>query len=675
MIRPEKMRQAEITVLERDIDNVIKYLGRSGILQFSYGGAHEREKTEAERNLEQKIADSLMQIKNCAAFLQIELPATPGDSTESVTGFEDGVLLPIVNKISDIETEEYNTRLEEERIKIQLSALRGFEKIDETVNVSPDFSFVNLKIGRLEKDKQEELRKKMNGHAVVLSLEDDGVVLASSKKDRFRLENELKKQNFTPMSINEEAGLSPSKTIHELEARKSDLQLVFKRIAAEKAACRADFGTSLKNLYRSYLMSDIIANIKGRLISTKNAWILSGWLPAREVRRFASELEKQTEGRIAISIFDAWEAPAVRAGREKIPVNLRHGFFARAFEPLVFSYGAPLYGTIDPTPITAFFFTLLFAIMFGDVGQGFVLFLLGFVTANQKIKQLKAYRHFSSPLKVIGIASMFTGLLYGSVFSNEELLHTPTYALTEMLSRTAFGKALGIEPAGVILNLMPGVDNMSKIFIFLGCTVAIGVVLNSIGIIINIINKIGLEKWEAALFSKNGLAGLAFFWFAISIAVRIIVLKDEYLFTNADLLGLVIPVFFIVFGPFLFRVITQKKRLMEEGIFTFAIEGIVEILETVSGYISCTVSFLRVGAFALSHAVLSFIIWKMVEIVHNVPFGSFWGGIIVVFGNVIIILLEGMIVAIQVTRLQYYEFFSKFFSETGVAFKPFRFKD
>jgi len=101
----------------------------------------------------------------------------------------------------------------------------------------------------------------------------------------------------------------------------------------------------------------------------------------------------------------------------------------------------------------------------------------------------------------------------------------------------------------------------------------------------------------------------------------------------------------------------------------------VEVLETVSSYISNTVSFLRVGAFALSHAVLSFIVFNFYErLASSGIAGSFSALLIMILGNVIIIVLEGMIVAIQVMRLQYYEFFNKFFIETGVEFAPFRFK-
>jgi len=108
----------------------------------------------------------------------------------------------------------------------------------------------------------------------------------------------------------------------------------------------------------------------------------------------------------------------------------------------------------------------------------------------------------------------------------------------------------------------------------------------------------------------------------------------------------------------------------------FVMEGFVELIETVSGYISNTVSFLRIGAFALSHAVLSYIVFRFTEdlVFMGNPLGSISGILVFLFGNLVIIVLEGMIVAIQVVRLQYYEFFGKFFTETGIPFSPFRFR-
>jgi V/A-type H+-transporting ATPase subunit I len=180
-----------------------------------------------------------------------------------------------------------------------------------------------------------------------------------------------------------------------------------------------------------------------------------------------------------------------------------------------------------------------------------------------------------------------------------------------------------------------------------------------------------MKKYEKAFFSKTGAAGLFLFWYAIFIAARVIPGGRLAWF---DAAGLAVPVSCIFFGPMLWRVIAGKRPVFAEGIMVFIMEGFVEVLETASTYISNTVSFLRVGAFALSHAVLSFIVFTLSEMVREAPVGALFAFIIMIFGNAVIIVLEGMIVAIQVVRLQYYEFFSKFFTETGVEFSPFRFR-
>jgi V/A-type H+-transporting ATPase subunit I len=139
---------------------------------------------------------------------------------------------------------------------------------------------------------------------------------------------------------------------------------------------------------------------------------------------------------------------------------------------------------------------------------------------------------------------------------------------------------------------------------------------------------------------------------------------------------MLIPVLLIFFGPVIWKCIAREKPVLEHGIMTFIMEGFVEILDTASSFISNTVSFLRVGAFALSHAVLSYIVFSFSERLATAggPLFSFSAFFIMIFGNAVIIFLKGMIVAIQVVRLQYYEFFSKFFTGTGQEFTPFNFR-
>jgi len=101
-------------------------------------------------------------------------------------------------------------------------------------------------------------------------------------------------------------------------------------------------------------------------------------------------------------------------------------------------------------------------------------------------------------------------------------------------------------------------------------------------------------------------------------------------------------------------------------------QGLIEAMEAVMVYLANTFSFLRVAAFALSHAALCFTIFVLERLVNDLPGGPVWSAAIFLLGTAIIIGLEGLIVTIQILRLEYYEFFTKFFRGEGVRYEPFR---
>ena len=370
------------------------------------------------------------------------------------------------------------------------------------------------------------------------------------------------------------------------------------------------------------------------------------------------DLDEITENRIAIRKYNPLEVPSVISGKEQVPVKLEHGKFVKSFERMIFSYGSPLYGTIDPTPFVAVFFTILFGIMFGDCGQGLVFLIAGILMALNVIK-VGGWNKFAPIFMAIGITSTIMGLLTGEFFSDEKLLEP-----FAMWATGLFG-----TPHAPIIKMMPSSDPASIVAMFsvFGVAVGIGFVINTIGLLINIVNNLLLKRYDEALFGKNGLAGACFFWYVIVMVIRIAAF--HHVIALYDWIVIAVTLFFAAFASPFECAMRHEKPLLENGFGTYLISGLVELIEVISGYLSNTVSFVRVGAFALSHAVLDFLILTLTELC-----GGAGGLAILIAGNAIIIVLEGMIVAIQVIRLQYYEFFSKFFHETGREFKPFVFK-
>jgi len=660
MLRTHKMKSIEFTVLKNDMDKVLEYLGKSMSIHFPPVKA--MNETPAVKNIRQVLE----RINAAAVFADIDLK---GDNTAETAGLpseEDKVLTEnLLTAAESLKNKLYKVQQEKQSIQETLNETQAFSRLNVPFSEIEQLSYLTLRIGRLDPKGQEELRENLGDRAVILPLSDGNRVLAaSSRKGRFTLDSQLKKVSFEPISFSQDLRGIPSEYVKTIKDKYELLEEEIKNINNEKEDFRLKNEKEIKKIYLLWDTALTVEKIKTGFTATEYSYHFSGWIPANIAPKIVKDLLDITSGRIAVNSYSPEEVQSVKDGSEKVPVYMKHGAFVKGFEGVVFSYGAPLYGTIDPTPLVAFFFTLLFGIMFGDIGHGFVLFLAGLLISKGP-RQLAKFKSYSVPLVSIGISSMFFGLLFGSVFTNEGLLIGITRKITAFVTG---------HPMDRILTIMPLAESggsLMKLLYFFGFTVGIGIILISIGLLINIANRLILKKYEQALFSKTGMAGLFMFWYAIYIAVRVLLGGK---FITLDLVFLLTPVVFIFFGPVIWRFIAREKPLLEHGLMTFIMEGFVEILETISGYISNTVSFLRVGAFALSHTVLSFIVFRFAEELGGSGItGSLAALLILISGNTIIIVLEGMIVAIQVVRLQYYEFFNKFFVETGVEFSPFRF--
>ncbi|MCL2210457.1 MAG: V-type ATP synthase subunit I [Treponema sp.] len=671
MLFPRRMKYVEFVVLKNDMDAVIEYLGKKSEIQFP-----EEEKSAVNQTV-LSIKNLVERLKSASDYLNDsafgnEKAVNSGNNINNQ--IEEDFSIPsetektlaenLCSFAQDLKDREESATHELQRIQESINELKVFSDMNVQFSDFEDISYLTLRFGRLDPDELNKLRKNLGDRVAVIPLKDNCILAATSKKGRFALDAQLSQLPFEPAKIPEMCG-SPEEIMANLREQSIAGEEKLNKIKNEKDAFIKKCMPDIKKLLISWRCALTIEEIKARFKATERMYNFSGWIPADIVKKTVKDLSQITEGRIAVNAFKPYEVPSIRSGKEKVPVAMKHSAFVKGFEGVVFSYGAPMYGTIDPTALVAFFFTIMFGIMFGDMGQAFVLLLTGFIIKHSS-KKLVRFRKFSTPLISVGIASMIMGFLSGSVFANETLLIAPARAITEFFTG---------EPRDRILQILPMAEHggsIIKLLYFFAFTVAIGVVINSLGLIINIVNRCMFKKYEQAFFSKTGLAGLLMFWYAVFIAVKLIAGGKFY---KLDILGICIPLFFIVFGHVIWRFFTGRKFHMESGLFAFMMEGFVEILDTVSSYISNTASFLRVGAFALAHAVFSFIIFFFTDsLTGSGTAGAFSAALIMIVGNAIIITLEGLIVAIQVMRLQYYEFFNKFFVETGVEFAPFRFQ-
>ncbi|MGA7192239.1 MAG: V-type ATPase 116kDa subunit family protein, partial [Anaerolineales bacterium] len=207
----------------------------------------------------------------------------------------------------------------------------------------------------------------------------------------------------------------------------------------------------------------------------------------------------------------------------------------------------------------------------------------------------------------------------------------------------------------------------------------VGIVLLLFAFLLGIFNNIRSKDWAHLIFGHTGLVALVFYISflallgsflgntAIAPRVAVAISKLPLPFTIIALVfGLL-----VMFSGFFRNLVEGHRPLIEGkgigGFLMFLVQSFMDVFETVISMLSNTLSFVRVGAFAVAHGGLSLAIFSLAGTEPNV---KFW--IVILIGNIIIVGLEGLIVGIQTMRLHYYELFGKFFTGGGMRFEPLK---
>ena len=357
-------------------------------------------------------------------------------------------------------------------------------------------------------------------------------------------------------------------------------------------------------------------------------YLLSGFVKADEVDHYKAIFKDLPS---TIEVKDPSEVPELEC-----PTLLKNNWFAKPFEMFLGMYGVPKYTDFDPTGFMAFTYCLLFGIMFGDLGQGLVLFILGLVF--EKKGQIFGI------INRCGITSMIFGFLFGSVFGYEELLNP--------IHQSLFG---------VREKLFDVMAQSSTMLLLIGA-VAIGAVLILTTQCLNIVNRFKHHQLGDAIFSQNGIAGLVFYGGIVFAIVATMLLGWNVL--NPVYLGIfiVLPVISFVMKEPLSNAVEHKTVKPEEGWGGYIAQSIFELIDVLLTFVTNSMSYLRVGGFVLSHAGMMLVVMTLVEMTGKA------GVAVLIFGNIFVMVLEGLIVGIQTLRLEYYEMFSRYYDAGGVQF-------
>ncbi len=401
------------------------------------------------------------------------------------------------------------------------------------------------------------------------------------------------------------------------------------------------YGAKIQQLHEEILIARELLRAQEKFGQIDHTYLLTGWLPLSLFEDLKKQIMEASSGKALVDKIDPEEIKEVRSGILTIPILFNNPFLIRPFERLTTLYDTPSYEEMEPTGFLALTFLLLFGMMFGDVGHGAVLCGIGYLV----FKKMYRYLDYGIILMECGVSAMVFGVLYGSIFGMEDLM-----------------PALWMHP----------LDNITY---FMKVSAILGISIISMGLVLNLVNVIRQHRYSE-LLSASGLAGALFYWLIAALGVRYFITGplSVYEVVFAQVTGGVLFTLMVFQRPIRLllarRSRSEKGRQLPSGIGVTFLESLIEVLDELLRYLANTVSFVRVAAFGLAHAGLFIAVFTLADMVRNVQGGGLFYWIILVLGNIVIIGLEGLVVSIQTIRLEYYEFFSKFFRGGGKPFQP-----
>jgi vacuolar-type H+-ATPase subunit I/STV1 len=403
--------------------------------------------------------------------------------------------------------------------------------------------------------------------------------------------------------------------------------------------------------------------------------------------------------------------------REMSPTVMNNFFLVRPFESITRMYGTPTYSEIDPTPIIAITFPILFGLMFGDIGHGLILVIAGLIGAIRYRKRKRNAYNLSWIIFYCGIAAFFIGILYGEFFGRHEielfgniLLHLEPINLLSLLPSPIV--LITISGIGAIIFIIGGIDRFITRSKFGSWLIGLGLAFGLLPLILLLISPV----LDITLY--NPLHNImSVFFFAVLIGVFHINLgwfvqflnywkqKRKYLAISDSLIKILLltggtilifgfgfdinvwitepyPILIVIIPGLLLLFLKPLGKLFkisylhEETVGGLLGEGSIEAFDTVLSVMSNVASYIRLLALALAHIALLTSINALMGLVEGEGIGieilNLVGGI---FGNMVVILLEGLLVFLNTIRLHFYEFFFKFYQGSGIEYFPFYLDD
>lgn len=539
-----------------------------------------------------------------------------------------GSVLEKAGRYEDYLNSEFESlEMAEDRLREVNTSLEAYgyiKDVDVTMEELNNMTYFSYVIGSVPKENAARLKSIYNTVTSVVfhvgNTKDEEIFMILSPTDlEVETERILKALGFkeTP-GYDAVYTDTPAKIIAALEEEKKSLEKI---IADDEALLKKHRKENFKEANEVFSILTLYANlniIKKYMAFSENNFYFSGWVSKRDQKKIEAIAAEYPDMIVMFSEPDALNKP---------PTKMKNNWMFRPFESLVKMYGVPAYNELDPTPFLSITYLFCFGFMFGDVGQGLVLLLAGMILGRKGVQ-------LGRVLTRMACSSIIFGFIYGSVFGNEKLL-----------------PAIWVKPF----------DSINTMLI---TAVVLGVLMLLVAYVYSIINKLRQHDIKEGVFGKNGIAGLVLYMSLLLCALSAagIIPGWQPAVPFLAVLCVVLAVLVLLREPIVNAM--HKRKLYDTSAGDYYVESGFELFEMLMAMFSNTLSFIRVGAFALTHVGLFMAFETLAEMVG----GGFGGILVLIIGNIVVIVLEGLIDFIQCLRLQFYELFSKYYKGDGEEF-------
>lgn len=493
----------------------------------------------------------------------------------------------------------------------------------------------------------------LGGYRELVGSDADGVYMALTmlRSDWDKTEACLAARGFVPTRFPEvDTTARAAYEAAERRLKQSEVSLLGEEARLRELSARMDDIEILDDLEATTLN---VCMQKRKMATTKHCAWLSGWIPTDREERIAK----------ALSAFECAVEVTAPEENEEPPVLLRNNAFSASFEWVIGMYSYPKYGTFDPTFLMSVFYFIIFGLMFADVGYGLLL-VLGCFGAIKLLHPKEGMRRMLSMFGWCGVSCAVMGVLFGGWFGNlpTAILNSFVYGADGVAETTPLGRFFS---NGLLFNPI----NASTSFLVL--SLAVGEIHLIAGMAVNMVETCKKGKVLEAICST-----VPYWILFLGVDLMAPTFVVNMLLTDAADMGAgareTVALLLVIGKNLMFAglgLIFLLKGVGQKSFLGWLSKGLGGLYALIS-YASDLLSYSRILALGLVAGVIAQVINMLTGMGASSAVGFVFMLVVMILGHVLNLAINLLGTFVHAARLQYIEFFGKFYEDGGEPFTP-----